>query len=182
MGQHLSAARLRTLGTIAVSAALAGCASGYSTFYRPAQGVTAEVIAQQRAGSPGEPRVERLTQAAEPQRLFDTYEKHGYVLIGSSTFNSDRRESDADAVAQGRKVGADLVVIVSPRDAGSTTSALPLRTLASDRNSPVTMFGAGSDVTLREDSRPRTYGTQTVSVAIAVRHTEFGAGYFIKRR
>jgi serine protease Do len=182
MHQRLSAARPGAFVAVAVAATLAGCASGYSTYYRPAQGASAELSAQQRAASPTEPLVERLALSAEPQQLFEAYEKRGYVLIGSSAFNSDQRESETAAIAQARKVGAELVVIVNPRHTGSTTRSVPLRVQASDRNTPVASFGTGNDVTFREIDRPRTYGTQAVNVAMTVHHTDFGAGYFVKQR
>jgi hypothetical protein len=182
MGSQVFSARLGALCLVAVSIALAGCANGYSTFYRPAQGASAELIAQQTSASPSEPLVERLAPSAEPQQLFEAYEKRGYVLIGSSAFNSDQRESEAAAIAQARKVGAELVVILNPRHAGSTTRSVPLRAQASDRNTPVTAFGTGNDVTFREIDRPRAYGAQTVNVAMTDHHMHFGAGYFVKQR
>jgi hypothetical protein len=179
MDQGHSVNQVLAFGAIAALAALAGCASsGYSTSYRPAEGVSAEVIASQRAASPGEPLLERTAAAAEPQQLFAAYEKRGYVLIGSSSFNSDQRASEADALAQGRKVGADLVVIVNPRQTGSTTNTVARHAPASSRNSPVTMFGDA--VPPAADSRQRTQGTQTA--AMTVQHMDFGAGYFVKRR
>ncbi|MFT7776687.1 hypothetical protein [Roseateles sp.] len=182
MRRQLAATRLWTLCAIATSAALAGCANGYSKFYQPVQGIGAGVRAQPSAGAPGELLIERLAPAAELQQQFAAYERRGYVLIGSSAFNSDQRQSEMDAIAQGRRIGADLVVIMTPRYTGSTTGAIPIRAPASDRHSPVTSFGTGNDVTFGEDNRPRTYGTQAANVTVAVHHMDFGAGYFVKRR
>lgn len=183
MSKTISTARLLSLAAAVV---LAACASGYSQFYRPAQGVTPELIAERRAGpAPAEPLVERLASANDSQQLLDAYAKRGYVLIGSSSFNSGQNESEAKAVEQGRKVGADLVAILSPRYTGTVTSSVPLTTPTSSTsytNSTATAYGSGGVVNARGNSTTTTYGTQTTYIPIAVNRMDYSAGYFVKQR
>lgn len=104
---------------------LAGCVTvnGYSKFYRSVPGATPEEIAQLRASPPPDtPFVTRASKFPDPKALF----QQGYGVIGYSSFNSGHKEPDSEAIAQAKKLGADLVVIVDPSYTGSVTSQLPL--------------------------------------------------------
>lgn len=177
----------RTTVAVLMAALLAGCASGYSQFYKPAPGATPEAIAATRVAPPtGQPIVERAAPpGSDATALLDAYAKRGYVLIGSSTFNSGTAESEDAAIQQGRKVGADLVLILNPRYTGSTTTAMPLTTpttTTSYSTGTATAYGAGGVVNAYGSGTTTTYGTATTMIPITVHRSDYGAGYFVKRK
>jgi len=173
------------LFAIAASIALSACASGYAEFYKPVAGATPERIASMRAAPPGEPIVDRVSPPADTGALVDAYAKRGYVLIGTSSFNSGSQESESGAIEQARKVGADLVVILNPRYTGSTTTAMPMTTpttTTSYSTGTATAYGAGGTVTAYGSGTTTTYGTKTTYIPLTVHRSDYGAGYFIKQR
>lgn len=172
---------------IGVAALLSACASGYSQFYKPAQGMSPEAIAAQRvSAASAQPIIERAAPPGpDASPLMDAYAKRGFVLIGHSTFNTGRPESEDAAVQQGVKVGADLVLILNPRYTGSTTTAMPLtlpNNTTSYTNASATAFGPGGSVTAYGSGTTTTYGTSTTMIPITVNRSDYGAAYFIKRK
>ncbi len=172
---------------IGTAALLAACASGYSQFYRPAQGATPEAIAALREAPPsGQPIVERAAPpGSDTTALLEAYAKRGYVLIGSSSFNSGRAESDDAAIQQGRQVGADLVLILNPRYTGSTTTAMPLTTpttTTSYSTGTATAYGPSGVINAYGSGTTTTYGTTTTMMPLTIHRSDYGAGYFIKRK
>lgn len=172
---------------LGVAALLTACASGYSQFYQPVQGVTPELVAATRvAPPPSRPIVERAAPpGSDSTALMDAYAKRGYVLIGSSSFNTGRSESEDAAVQQGSKVGADLVLILNPRYTGSTTSAVPLTvptTSTSYSSGTATAYGKGGTVTAYGSGTTTTYGTSTTMIPVTVNRSDYAAVYFIKRK
>ncbi len=163
---------------------LAGCAtSGYSQFYQNLPGVTPDKIAQARAAPP--PKVPALEHAAGPgPQVQAAYGRRGYVMIGYSSFNSGHSETDAGALAQGAKVQADLVVVISPQYTGSVTSTVPITTPTSQTsytNGSATAYGPGGSATAYGNSTTTTYGTQTTYVPMTVNRVDYGALYFFKQ-
>ena len=164
-----------------ITLSLAACASGYSQFYTDVSGTTPEIIAQTRAAPPpATPLVDRSTSVPDPE----PYARLGYAAIGYSSFNSGRNESEKSAIAQGQKVGADLVVIVNPSYTGSVTSQLPLTTpttSTSYTSGSATAYGAGGSVTAYGNSTTTTYGSKTTYIPMTVNRYDYGAVYFVKR-
>lgn len=164
---------------------LGGCASGYKEFYRPAQGATPEIIESLRvAPAPETPNVER-SQPTDSKTVLDAYATRGYVMLGSSMFNSGRAESEEAAVRQGQAVGADLVLILNPRYTGSVTSSIPLTTpttTTSHSTGSATAYGPGGAITAHGSETTTTYGSQTTYVPMTVNRSDYGAVFFIKRR
>ncbi len=166
---------------------LAGCASGYSQFYRPAPGMSAEGVAAMRAAPPtGQPIIERAAPPGQAgDAVLDAYVKRGYVLIGSSQFNSGMAEPDEAAIEQGRKIGADLVLILDPRYTGSTTSAVPLTlptTTTAHSTGTATAYGPRGVVNAYGSGTTTIYGTSTTMIPITVHRSDYAAGYFVKRK
>lgn len=160
---------------------LAACASGFSQFYTPIPGATPEVIANTRAAPPpSTPLVERSPVAPNQ----DLYARRGYAVIGYSSFSSGHNESEKNAIAQGVKVGADLVVIVNPSYAGSVTSQIPITTpttSTSYSNGSATAYGSGGSVTAYGNSTTTTYGSKTNYIPMTTNRYNYGAVYFVKR-
>lgn len=164
---------------------LACCANGYKEFYKPAQGATPEAIAAVRlAPAPPTPIVERA-QPGEAQVVLDAYAKRGYVMIGSSMFNSGPAQSEESAVHQAQSVGADLVLILNPRYTGSVTSTIPITTpttTTSYSTGTATAYGSRGSVTAYGSGTKTTYGSTTKYVPITINKSDYGAVYFVKRR
>lgn len=164
---------------------LGGCASGYKEFYKPASPEFLQRVAAQRAGTPPAiPLVERA-QPADSQTVLDAYAKRGYVMIGSSLFNSGRPETDDAAIQQAKKVGADLVLILNPKYTGSVTSAVPITTpttTTSYSSGTATAYGPGGPVTAYGTGSTTTYGTTTNYIPMTVHRSDYGAVFFVKQR
>lgn len=163
---------------------ISGCATnGYAKFYTSAPGVTPEIIASNRsAPPPAEPQVAR---AAEFDGLIDAYARKGYAAVGISSFSSGRNERDGDAIEQGKKIGADLVVVINPAYVGSQTTAIPITiptTTTSQTSGTATAYGTEGTATAYGNSTTTTYGSRTTYVPMTVNRYEFGALYFVKRR
>lgn len=175
----------KTISFMVLIAALSGCASGYKQFYQPAQGITPERIAEIRIAPPtGSPVVERA-QPVDPKIILDSYAKRGFVIIGSSSFNSGRAESEDSAIEQGKSVGADLVLILNPRYTGSVTSSIPITTptaTTSYSTGKVTAYGPGGTVNAYGSGTTTTYGASTTYVPMTVHRSDYGAVFFVKQR
>lgn len=170
-----------------IAVLVTACVSGYSQFYKPAQGATPETIAALRVAPPSaHPIVERAPPpGSDAPALLDAYAKRGYVIIGSSSFNSGQTQFEDAAVQQGVKVGADLVLILNPRYTGSNTTAMPLTlpsTTTSYSSGSATAYGRGGSVTAYGSGTTTTYGTTTTMIPITVNRSDYGAAYFVKRK
>lgn len=91
----------------ALGAAVAGC-NGYAKYYSPNPSMSAEVIAELRVNPP--PAEPELVHGGDPKVDIPGTLADGYILIGSSSFHGPQA-NDAGAVAQGKIVGADRVLI-----------------------------------------------------------------------
>lgn len=151
---------------IAISTALAGCASGYKEFYSSNTGIDQQRMAALRAAPPpAQPLVERASPGSSDEML-DAYTKRGYVMIGSSNFNSGRDVSEDGAVLQGKSVGADLVLILNPKYTGSVTSSIPITTPTTSTtysNSTATAYGSGGSVTAYGSGVSTTYAHRRIT-------------------
>lgn len=160
-----------------------GCATGYREFYRPVAGIDAEQIARLRSEPPPEsPIVERIGQA-DPQSISDAYIKRGYVIIGSSFFNSGRNESEGSAIQMAKDVKADLVLLVNPKFTGSVTTSVPIVTPTSSTTystGTARAYGSGGYATAYGSGVSTTYGSVTNYVPVTVNRVDYGAIFFVK--
>lgn len=164
---------------------LAGCVSGYQSFYKPNDVATPEAFAANRvAPAPATPLLER-SAPADLDTVEIAYAKRGYAVIGYSAFNSDGHESETAAVKQGQSVGADLVLVFDPKYTGSVTSNIALTsptTTTSYTTGSATAVGAGGRVTAYGNATTTTTGSKTTYVPITAHYSNFGAVYFVKQR
>jgi serine protease Do len=160
-----------------------GCATGYREFYKPAAGIDAEQIARLRSAPPPEnPIVERIGQV-DPQSISDAYIKRGYVIIGSSFFNTGRNESEGSAVQMAKDVKADLVLIVNPKFTGSVTTSVPIVTPTTSTTystGTASAYGSGGYATAYGSGVSTTYGSVTNYVPVTVNRVDYGAIFFVK--
>jgi hypothetical protein len=177
--------KLLPLFALSSTLLLSACANDYRQFYKPMNPDRLALVASRRVSPPpAEPIVER-SQPGDPKTILDAYAKRGYVLIGSSMFNSGRAPSEAAAVQQGKGVGADLVLIFNPRYTGSVTSTVPIVTPTSSTSystGTATAFGPRGAVTAFGSGTTTTYGTQTNFIPMTVNRSNYGAAYFVKQR
>lgn len=175
----------RTLVLVAALAAwLAGCASGYGQFYTAVPGATPEAIAANRSGPPPvQPRLE--VSDASGDAVVEAYEREGFALIGYSSFSSGYNESEAEALRQGQRVSADLVVVSSPQYTGSVTTTIPITiptTSTSHTTGTATVFGSGGSATAYGNATTTTYGTSTSYVPYTVDRYDYLGLYFVKQK
>jgi hypothetical protein len=103
--------RVLLISSLMSSCLLMGCASNFhfERFYKPAatpEGAAA-VTLQPRATPP------QLAYSHDPDRDGGFLRQHGYVLIGTTSFNGAQDLPYADhAVAQGQKLGAAVVLLM----------------------------------------------------------------------
>lgn len=171
--------RVALCGALAL---LAGCVSGYQQFYRPNPGVTAEMVATHRAApAPAVPLVDHVGSYS-PQ-MVNAYESNGYFPVGYSDFTTGMRQFGDGALAQGQKVGADLVVEIDPKYAGQVSTVLPITTpttSTSYTSGTATAYGPYGSATAYGNATTTTYGTQTNYVPVTIQRVEYGAIYFVK--
>jgi hypothetical protein len=163
---------------------LVGCATnGYQEFYTSRPGTTPEVIAATRAAPPS--AVPQVAHAPGFDGVADAYARKGYAAIGASSFSSGHNERDGNAIDQAKQIGADLVVIIDPKFAGSQTTSIPITTpttSTSYTNGSATAFGAAGTVTAFGNATTTTYGSETTYVPMTVNRYDYGALYFVRRR
>ena len=172
---------MKSLITILMTLVLAGCANGYSKFYSSIPGATPEVIASTRVAPPP---VTPLLEHSQSFPNSEQYAARGYSTIGYSSFSSGSTESDDDAIKQGQKVGADLVVVVNPSYAGSVTNQMPVTTPTTSTSyttGSATAYGSGGYATARGNSTTTTYGSSTTYIPVTVNRYNYGAVYYVKR-
>lgn len=176
---------VKIIFSTAIVLLISGCASGYSTHYTPATGATPEAISANRAALPPEtPHLEHSAQT-NGDAIASEYAKQGYSIIGYSFFNTGQRESEKDALQQGKKVGADLVVILNPKYTGSITSNVPITTpttSTSYTSGSATAYGSSGAVNAYGSSTTTTYGSATTYVPVTTHRSDYGAIFFVKIR
>ena len=160
---------------------LSGCASGYQEFYKPRPGSSPEAIAAMRAAPPPPMPVVERSKPIDSTTVVDAYAKRGYVVIGTSFFNSGRTEAEEPALLQGKLIEADLVLILNPRYTGSVTTSIPITTPTSTTSyssGSATAFGPGGPVTAYGSGTTTTRGTTTNYMPVTVNRSDYGAVYF----
>jgi len=160
---------------------LPACVSNYAKLYTPVPDMTPDVIASNRMAPP--PATPLLEHTVLSDR--GPYARRGYVPIGYSSFYSVHNESEQGAIAQGQKVGADLVVIVNRSYSGSVTTHVPVTSptaSTSYTSGSATAIGSGGTATAFGNSTTTTYGSQTSYVPMTVNRYDYGAAYFVKWR
>lgn len=170
--------------TLLCALALAGCTNAYTKFYQPNPSSSPDEVAAYRVSPPpATPMIDHTSLTGEA--LVKAYAEQGYGILGHSSFNGGGNAPDADAIIQGKKIGADLVVISNPRYTGTRSSVVPLitpTTSTSYTSGSATAYGSGGTATAYGSARTTTYGTSTSYVPISTDRYDFLAVYFVKTR
>ncbi|KIQ21573.1 PDZ domain-containing protein [Xanthomonas campestris] len=166
----------------AIAVALAGCASGYSEFYKalPDAGAT---ISQRESPAPTRPILEKTSQTDAMAIATSYYARGGYAPIGYASFNGAAGVSEDKAIKQAVAVGADLVVVTNPEYTGTNNSVVPITTpttSTSYTNASATAYGTAGTVNAYGRSSTTTYGTQTNYIPISTDRYDYGAIFFVK--
>lgn len=160
---------------------LGACISGYEEFYRP--GPDARLYVSRRVAAPTKDPAIEYAAEGNIGGVLNKYNERGYGLIGHASFTSGRSPSDDDAVKQAVRVGADLVVIVSPTYAGAVTTSLPITTPTSTTTyttGTATVYGPHGSATAYGSGTSTTYGSTTTYVPITIHRYQYGALFFVK--
>lgn len=159
-------------------------ADGYEKFYTPNPNATPAQVAKIRVNpAPETPQLAQFSDS--PQAIIEAYVRQGYFPIGYSNFTSGWAAKSKNAVKQGKRVGADLVVVVNPTLTSSVTTAFPLTTPTTQttyHTGQATAYGPGGTVNAYGSGTSTTYGSKTTYIPYTVNRYEYGAIYFVKRK
>lgn len=162
---------------------LVGCVSGYAQFYTPNPNIKPDELAARRVAPP--PVVPQLDHSGDmPRDIISAYMREGYIPIGHSSFNGNANASDAGAIEQGKKVGADVVVVVNPHYLGTRSTVIPWTTPTTQTSfttGSATAYGDGGPVTAYGNAVTTTYGSQTTYIPVSVDRYAYLSIYFVKR-
>lgn len=167
--------------TLLGALAIGGCASGFQSFYRPT--ASPELVQEMRANPP--PAEPELRHAQFPvENAIRAAAIQGYRVMGHSSFNG-AHGSDAAALAEGQRVGADLVLVFDPQHTGTRSGAVPITTPTAQTtyySGTATAFGSGGSATAYGSGTATTYGTHTTYIPFTVERYDFLAVYMVKIR
>ena len=161
---------------------LSGCASDYAKFYRGTPNAPPDVVAKNRIAPA--PKTPSLEHAGGVPATYAAYGRRGYALIGYSSFSSGHRGVGRCRGCSGAEVGADFVVVLDPKYAGSVSTTVPITTPTSTTSyttGSATAYGAGGPVTAYGNATTTTYGTQTNYIPMTIHRFDYGALYLYKR-
>jgi PDZ domain len=161
---------------------LTSCAGNpFAQFYHPNNELVLRTVPQRRLHPP--PETPELLRGNNPQEDIPALQADGWVVIGESSFNGPKLDED-DAVDQGRKVGADRIVMYG-RLASTEHTTIPLTlptTQTSVTNGMATAYGSAGVATAYGSSTTTTYGTQTTYLPMTIHRYDALAVYLVKVR
>jgi len=148
------------------------CASNFSQYYRDySSGI--EYVAP----ATKDPRI--VNVSGSPQEVVYQMYTNGYVLVGESAFNASP-EDTSGALAQAKKVGAELVVLES-KYTNTVNGSIPLttqQTVTSRTNGTATAYGPRGMATGTYSGTTTTSVPTTTNIPYSVRRYDQNALYF----
>jgi hypothetical protein len=174
---------MKTMSPLLLTLMLAGCANAYKEAYVPAQGATPEAIAAYRKGAaPAEPVVVR-GGTADLDAYLQELAKRGYRGIGQASFTSSRQVPEFEAIGHGKRVGADLVLLLNPTFAGYSINAVLKPALGSPSATTLALASAAcGGAPCYGNATKSTFGETNVYVPVPVLHSNYNAIYFALAR
>jgi PDZ domain-containing protein len=165
-------------------ALLTGCSNGFEKYYRPAPPAALAAAAPSLVPPPPTPAV--YTHSADMQADGKRLLEDGYAFIGESSFYGPANRSNQEqAVAQGKKVGASVVLFKS--EYMDTRSGVVPYTVAnpavvSTVNTSGTVYGNGGSASYSGTGTVATPGGySTYAIPYSVDRNTFYASYWAKR-
>ena len=172
---------MRVFLLIAVAIMGAGCASnGYRQFYT-AMPDAPNTLSRRASAPTATPSIDSVDGTFDD--VASHYRRQGYAVIGYSSFNSGRNDSEKGAITQAIQVQADRVVIIRPRYTGTVTTNVPITTPTSQTSytdGTATAYGNGGSATAYGNSTTTTYGSQTTYIPITTNRSDYAAVYLVK--
>jgi len=176
---------MKTIVALGVTLALlTACANGFEKYYRPAPPAALALAAPSLVPPPPKPAVymHSADMQADGKRLLE----NGYVFIGESSFYGPATRSNQEqAVTQGKKVGASVVLFKS--EYMDTRSGVIPYTVAnpavvSTVNTSGTVYGNGGSASYSGTGTVTTPGGySTYAIPYSVDRNNFYASYWAKR-
>jgi PDZ domain len=168
----------------ATLALLAGCASGFKKYYRPVPSDRLAMLVPQLAPPPPQPAV--YLHSADMQADAKRLSEDGYVFIGESSFYGPaNRSNEAQAVTQGKKVGAAIVMFKSEymdTRTGVIPYAVANPAVVSTVNTSGTVYGSGGSASYSGTGTVTTPGGySTYPIPYSVDRNTFYASYWARR-
>jgi hypothetical protein len=171
--------RLSILLLLAVGL-LCGCQPNFfAKYYQPSRTASLEDTNARRVAPP--PKNPTLYSGADANADIPLLQKHGYVIIGSSSFNGPNVDFSG-AKDEAQDIGADLVIVYSKYTntvSGVTPFVLPT-TQTSTTNINGSAYGSGGYTAMTGTATTTSYGSQTMYIPYAVRRSDYLALYAIK--
>jgi hypothetical protein len=169
----------------ATLALLTGCASGFETYYRPAPPATLVMATPSLLPPPPTPAVymHSADVQADGKRLLEG----GYVFIGDSSFYGPaNRSNEEQAVEQGKKVGASVVLFKSQymdTRSGVIPYTVANPAVVSTVNTSGTVYGSNGNSANYSGTGTVTTpgGYSTYAIPYSVDRNTFYASYWAKR-
>jgi PDZ domain len=173
----------KTAMIAAILALTTGCVSGFEKYYRPAPAAPG-LPPPSLLPAPPSPAV--YTYSGKPQADAKRLAEDGYVFIGESSFYGPANRSNQEqAVVQGRKVGAAVILFKS--EYMDTRSGVVPYTVAnpavvSTVNTSGTVYGNGGSATYSGTGTVTSPGGySTYAIPYSVDRNTFYASYWAKR-
>lgn len=169
---------MRTIAMLAIALAAfpAFAKNPYSDFYTDAtDGVTPALV-------DGPPQPEPYSHGADIDMDMHRMFQQGYVLLGSSSFNSGDYVSEKKALKQAEDVRAHIVLMGSRHTDTRTVSApifLP-NTQTSTSTSSGTIYGPFGTSQYQGQTTTRTPGTQVINRTRTIDRYDYFASYWAK--
>lgn len=151
---------------------LAACASGYAQFYQPLP--TGPITAEPFSGEPS-----LITSTGSQTSDVDAMYTRGFGPIGYASFNGPM-QGVAAALAQGKKVGAQYVV-VSQQYASTVTGAIPMTTFSPQTtytSGTVNAYGSGGYASGTYNGTSTTYNQTTTYIPYSIQRYDQAALFF----
>ncbi len=165
---------MRTALVVCSMLLLGGCVDNpFRNFYQEFPGA-GEALARREAPAPKTPRVD-LVRTVMPEDVA-AIQRTGYAIIGFSSFKAGGNIYEQSAVTQAIAVGADRLIIVSPRYTATRTTESPYTsgsTTADVPRGPVTVYGSLTTT---------SYGSRTTAIPLSSRRNDHAAFYLVKQK
>jgi hypothetical protein len=173
---------------VTASCLLSGCASGFAKFYTPAP--NAEVILKSPSTLPAPKTPQLFLHSNNVQADAKRLREDGYVYIGSSSFYGPaNRSNQSQAIEQGKKVGAAVVLFKT--EYMDTQSGVVPYTVANppvvstvNTSGTVDTYGSGGYASGNYSSSGTITtpgGYSTYAIPYSVNRNTFFASYWVKQ-
>jgi PDZ domain len=184
----MPSAYVRYAMVVAATIALTACANGFEQFYRPSPAAAQVKGKPYMAPPPATPAL--YAHSGDIQADAKRMAEEGYILIGTSSFSgAANRVHESQAIAEGKEVGATVVLIKSQYQ-GTVTGVMPFTVPGAPQVSTVNTtgtvnsYGSGGYATgnYNATSTITTPGTPTTyQIPYSIVRNEYFASYWAKQ-